>query len=76
GVFPDGPADMGGVEPGDVIVDVGGREVGSTNDLTEALTRFDPKEQIEVVVIRAGDEVTIEVELGQRPTTIQPAPDD
>jgi S1-C subfamily serine protease len=72
GVFPGSPAEDAGMEQGDLIVDVGGEEVDSGDALTEALTRFDPGEIIEVTVIRDGDSRAIEVELGQRPVTIDP----
>lgn len=72
GVFPGSPAEEGGMEQGDLIVDVGGEEVDSGDALTEALTRFDPGQVVDVVVIRDGDERTFEIELGQRPVTIEP----
>ena len=72
GVFPGSPAEEAGMEQGDLIIDVGGEEVDSGDALTEALTQFDPGEIVDVVVIRDGDERTLEVELGQRPVTIEP----
>ena len=72
GVFPGSPAEEAGMEQGDLIIDVGGEEVDSGDALTEALTRFDPGEIVDVVVIRDGEEEAFEVELGQRPVTIEP----
>lgn len=72
GVFPSSPAEDGGMEQGDLIIDVGGAEVDSGDALTEALTNFDPGELVDVTVLRDGDERTLEVELGQRPVTIEP----
>lgn len=72
GVFPTSPAEDAGMEQGDLIINVGGEEVGSGDALTAALTEFDPGEIVDVVVIRDGDEQTFEVELGQRPVTIEP----
>jgi serine protease Do len=75
GIFPDSPAEAAGLEQGDVIIDVGGRQVASDDDLTTALTRFDPGETVEVTVLRDGNEEVIDVELGQRPASI-PLPEE
>ena len=71
GLFPDSPAAAGGIEAGDVIVEVGGNQLRSSEDLTEALTNHDPGETVPVVVLRDGDEVELEVELGRRPVTLE-----
>jgi S1-C subfamily serine protease len=67
-VVPDSPAADAGLEQGDVIVEVGGNEVSSNSDLTAALTEFDPGQEVDVTVVRAGgEEESVEVELGERP---------
>jgi S1-C subfamily serine protease len=75
GVFPDSAAGTAGIEEGDLIVEVGDRDVRSADDLTAALTKFDPRETIDVVVVRDGEEVTLEAELDQRPASI-PVPEE
>ncbi len=70
GLFPDSPAADAGVEQGDVVIDVGGEEVASQEDLTRALTLFDPGETVDVIVVRGSETITLPVTLGQRPTTI------
>lgn len=72
GVFPDSPAEDGGLEQADLIIDVGGEEVDSGDALTAALTEFDPGEVVPITVLRDGSEEVVEVELGQRPVTIEP----
>lgn len=72
GVFPGSPAEDAGMDQGDLIIDVGGEKVDSGDALTAALTKFDPGDIVDVVVIRDGGEETFEVELGQRPVTIEP----
>ncbi|MGI8775492.1 MAG: S1C family serine protease [Actinomycetota bacterium] len=71
GLFPDGPAAAGGVEAGDVIIEVAGEGLASAEDLTEALTAHDPDETIPIVVLREGEEITLDVKLGSRPVTIE-----
>ena len=49
---------------GDVIVELAGRPVRGADDLLLALDRHRPGQQVEVVVLRAGEERTLLVELG------------
>jgi S1-C subfamily serine protease len=62
-----GPADRGGMEPGDVIVQVGAAEVADSGDLVTALRDLSPGERTDVVVDRDGEQLRLEVELGERP---------
>lgn len=71
GVFPDSPAEEAGLEQGDVVVEVAGREVASQEDLTRALTQVDPDDEIDIVVLRDGSERTISVTVGARPVSLQ-----
>lgn len=68
-VFPDSPADMAGIEQGDVVTGIGDSRVGSANDLVEALGEWDPGERAELKVMGAAGSRTETVELGQRPVT-------
>lgn len=66
-IFPNNPAQDAGLEVGDVIVRLGGEPVASAEDLTEALSRFDPGDQVEVVIVNASGTETVDVVLAQRP---------
>jgi serine protease Do len=70
GLFPDGPAEEGDLEQGDLIIEIAGEEIESAEDLTSTLTELDPGSTVEVRVLRGGDEVIEDVELERRPTTI------
>jgi S1-C subfamily serine protease len=70
GLFPDGPAEDGGIEVEDVIVDIGGNEVTNAEGVSEALAGFEPGDVVEVTVLRDGSEEVIEIELERRPTTL------
>ncbi|CAA9474266.1 MAG: hypothetical protein AVDCRST_MAG30-341, partial [uncultured Solirubrobacteraceae bacterium] len=75
-VTPGSPAQRAGLRAaqsptgadGDVIVSVGGRPVTDPDGVAEAIEDRRPGEEVEVVVRRRGAEVTVEVELGRRPT--------
>lgn len=67
GVIDDGPAAKAGLEAGDVIIAIGGDSVASgMNALTKALRARESGDQVDVVVLRDGDEETFSVTLGSR----------
>lgn len=65
GVAPGGPADQGGLQGGDVIIQLGDQKIGSLDDFDLALRRFKAGDQVDVTVRRKGQEVTLKVTLGQ-----------
>jgi len=66
GVTPGSPAEKAGLQGGDVIVRFGGKEIRNIYDYTYALGERKPGEAVEMVVKRAGAEVTLQVTLGAR----------
>ncbi len=56
-----------GVQPGDVIVSLGGKDVASPEDLVAALRAHKPGERVPLVVVRGGDRRTLTATLSQRP---------
>ncbi|HZA88473.1 MAG TPA: PDZ domain-containing protein, partial [Acidimicrobiales bacterium] len=64
-VVPDGPADRGGLEEGDVIVELGGRPIAHMPDLVLALRSRSPGDRVDTTVVRAGGTTTLEVTLGE-----------
>ncbi len=86
-VVPDGPADDAGVEPGDtdvtiagqqlraggdVITEVDGEEVTGMDDVIAAVNAKQPGDEVELTLVRKGDERTVSVELGDRPANASP----
>lgn len=63
GVAPGSPAAKAGLQGGDVIVRLGGHRIAGLDDFDLALRKFTAGQQIEVVVLRNGDEVTLNVTL-------------
>lgn len=66
GLLP-GPAEDSGLEEGDVIVSVAGREIDSAEELGDALDGRGPGDRVELEVVRDDDTRTVEVRLGERP---------
>jgi S1-C subfamily serine protease len=56
---------------GDVIVAVGGRRVGSSDELRDALARHKPGQTVNVQIHRGTTIVTLPVTLGRQPSTPQ-----
>ena len=56
-----GPADAANVQPGDVIVRYGGNRVENTEDLQSKVVATRPGTTVPVIVLRAGEEVTLNV---------------
>jgi len=66
GVRPGSPADQGGLKAGDIVIRFGGKAIANIYDYTDALGAHKPGDVVEVVVQRAGTEVTLQVTLGKR----------
>jgi len=55
-----------GLEPGDVVVELGGQPVTSMGELLSALRSHAPGDQVSVVVLRNGERVELTATLGSR----------
>ena len=65
-----GPAESAGIVPGDVITEVDGRVVKTSQDVGAAVAAGEVGESVRVLIEREGDEQAVEVELGRRPTGV------
>jgi serine protease DegQ len=68
-VEPGGPADVGGLRPGDLVTAIGDDPVESMEELAGRIQRTEVASTVPLTVLRDGDEVTIKVTLTERPTT-------
>ena len=62
-----GPADSAGLQSGDAIQEIDGKAVDSAGDVRAAIDAHEPGDSVEVEVVRGGETVTVQVELGTRP---------
>lgn len=67
-VQPGTPAAKAGIQQGDVIVSVGGKEVNPDETVSYLIANTPVRSRIPVVVIRNGRRITIPVTVEQRPT--------
>lgn len=65
GVRPEGPADIAGLQRGDWIVELGGREIRDIYDLMYVLREARPGDDSTVVVERDGERVELPVIFGE-----------
>jgi len=70
-VTPGGPADAAGIQPGDVITELGGKSVDDSSALTALVDERKPGDSVQVNVTRRGQERTLTVKLGERPTSTE-----
>ncbi len=66
GVRPGSPADLGGLEAGDVIVELGGVVVKDLYSYSDALYAHKPGDVVRIVVLRGTQRVELSVTLGKR----------
>jgi S1-C subfamily serine protease len=86
-VVPDGPADEAGIEAGsaeaqigpgamkiggDIITEVDGEAADSMEDVIAAVEEREPGDELELTVLRDGDEETVTAELADRPDQATP----
>ncbi|MBC8248211.1 MAG: PDZ domain-containing protein [Anaerolineales bacterium] len=66
-VEPDGPADEAGLEEGDVITAVDGREVDRNHPLDQLIQRYKPGDTVVITYWRGDREHEVRVRLGEHP---------
>ncbi len=67
GVVRGGPAEKAGMRPGDILLDVDGRKVGSTSEMLNLIAQLKPGGKSRMTVMRKNREATVDVSVGRRP---------
>jgi len=65
GVVESSPAEKAGIEKGDVIISFDGKKTDSIENLTRLVRKTSPGTEVEIQVIRDGDEKDLEITIGE-----------
>ncbi|MYN10308.1 S1C family serine protease [Pseudoduganella aquatica] len=69
GVVRNGPADKGGMKPGDILLSVEGKTVADTNDMLNLIAQLPPGEKATMRVLRKSRETELAITVGKRPVS-------
>jgi len=67
GVLKNGPADRGGIKPGDILVGVEGKPVTDSSSMLNLVAALQPGKQATLRLLRNGGEVKLKITVGKRP---------
>jgi 2-alkenal reductase len=65
-----GPADDAGVEPGDIVIQIGDAKLNNQTSFSEALFQYEPGDTVDIVVVRDDEELTLEITFSERPEDV------
>ncbi len=68
GVEKSGPADKGGLEAGDVIIQFDGKPIETSSDLPRVVGMTEPGKSVNVDVLRKGNKKTLRIKVGEMPS--------
>jgi serine protease Do len=67
-VNPDGPAKKSGVQRGDVILELNGKQMEDSRQLRNSISMMDPTATVKLKLVRNGNPTDVSVKLGELPT--------
>jgi putative serine protease PepD len=62
------PADQAGIQNGDTIKSIGGKQVQTSDDLAAIIAGYKPGDKVTVVLTRGGSDKSVDVTLGTQPS--------
>ena len=66
GVFPGDPADKAGLKGNDIILEINGKKMANSRELTMMIANTGVGEEIKIKVFRDGKERTLKIKIGKR----------
>ena len=75
GVLKGGPADAGGIRPGDILLAVNGNKVSNSASLLNLIAALKPGDNTQLTVLRKQQSLDLKIQVGRRPMqrTLEPA---
>ncbi|MFJ5446268.1 Do family serine endopeptidase [Methylobacillus methanolivorans] len=68
GVVRGGPADKAGLRPGDILLEIDGREVIDSSTMLNVISNLKPEKKVMIKLARNENELTLPIMIGKRPT--------
>ncbi len=65
-VFPGDPADKAGIKPGDIILEVDGKKIDDSHDLSTMIANIPAGKTVKILLIRNGKKKTVKVKITKR----------
>ena len=65
-VFPGDPADKAGIRPKDIIIEVNGKNIENSRQLTRTIAGFHVGQEVNILALRDGKEKTFKVKIAKR----------
>ncbi len=66
-VVPGSAAEKAGIKEGDIILEFEGEKITVENSLARIITRYDPKDEVELKILRGEEEINIKATLKEMP---------
>ena len=67
GVLGSGPADRAGVKPGDILIELNGRNLSDTRDLLNQVAQLSPGTEASLLILRKGKAIPLKTAISKRP---------
>jgi serine protease DegQ len=67
GVLGGGPADRAGVKPGDILIELNGRNLSDTRDLLNQVAQLAPGSEASLQILRKGKSISLKTTISKRP---------
>ena len=74
GVLKGGPANTGGIRPGDILLAVNGKPVSDSSSLLNLIASLQPGERAQLRVARKQQVLDLNIQVGRRPMQRSPSP--
>tara|TARA_B100000686_G_scaffold189824_1_gene196478 strand:+ start:1014 stop:2225 length:1212 start_codon:yes stop_codon:yes gene_type:complete len=71
GVRPNGPADISGIKPGDILISVEGQPVTNSSDMLNLIAALSPGQNATLMVIRKQEKRPFKIHIEKRPKNMQ-----
>ncbi len=74
GVVEDGPAAKAGLQPGDVLLSIGGQVILDARATMSDIASVPPGTELPLTIVRGGERMEMTLEVGERPVPTSPTP--